>query len=344
MIRRRLRRAGLLGVALVAAGALTAACGSSTPSGTSGSGSSKLFMIPKFTGIPPFTQADQGGAAMAKTYGYKLTYNGPSTGSATDQVNFINQAAGSGYNGIFISADDPATVTPALQKAMKHGMKVVSFDSDVLPAGRNLFVEGTSTADIAKSELQMLGSQIGYSGNFVILSAQATDTNQVDWNNQLKQDLKTDKQFANMKLDAIINPPDDGAPSAATYMQNIIARYPNIKGVIAPTTVAIAAAAQVLQQRHLCSKIVLTGLGDPQQMKPFVTSGCVKQFGLWNFSREGQVAMCAMHGVLSGSLTGKTGQSFTCGSLGKFTVGPQQTVPAGPIEVFTKNNLSAYTF
>jgi rhamnose transport system substrate-binding protein len=301
-------------------------------------------MIPKFTGIPPFTQADQGGAQMAKSFGYKLSYNGPSTASATDQVNFINQAAGSGYNGIFISADDPATVTPALQKAMKHGIKVVSFDSDVLPAGRDVFVEGTSTADIALTQLQMLGSQIGYSGQFVILSAQATDTNQVAWNTQLQQDLKTDKQFANMKLDAIVNPPDDSAPSAATYMQNILARYPGIKGVIAPTTVAIAAAAQVLQQRNLCSKYVLTGLGDPLQMKPFVTSGCVKQFALWSFSKEGQVAMCAMHGVLSGSLSGKTGQSFSCGSLGKFTVGAQGTVPAGPMEVFTANNLSAYTF
>jgi len=127
-------------------------------------------------------------------------------------------------------------------------------------------------------------------------------------------------------------------------MENILARYPTMKGVMAPTTVAIAAAAQVLTQRNLCSKIVLTGLGDPLQMKPFVTSGCVKQFGLWSFSTEGQVAMCAMHGVLSGTVTGKTGESFSCGSLGKFSVGAQGTVRAGPMVVFSNQNLSAYTF
>lgn len=348
-----LRRAGVLGIACIAASALIAACGSgSTGSGSTGSSGTKaasasgakLFMIPKFTGIPPFTQADQGAAAMAKTYGYTLTYNGPSTASATGQVSFINQAAGAGYKGIFISADDPATVTPALQRAMSHGVKVVSFDSDVLPAGRSIYVEGTSAADIALTQLQMLGSQIGYSGDFVILSAQATDTNQVTWNNLVQQDLKNDKQFAKMKLLAIVNPPDDSASSAATYMENILARYPTIKGVMAPTTVAIAAAAQVLKQRNLCSKIVLTGLGDPLQMKPFVTSGCVKKFGLWSFSTEGQVAMCAMHGILSGTITGKTGQSFSCGKLGKFTVGPQGTVRAGPMVVFTDQNLSSYTF
>jgi rhamnose transport system substrate-binding protein len=147
-----------------------------------------------------------------------------------------------------------------------------------------------------------------------------------------------------MKLVTIVNPPDDSAASATKYMQSILQEYPTIKGVIAPTTVAVAAAAQVLQQQKLCSKYVLTGLGDPSQMKTYVTSGCVKQFALWNFSTEGTVAMCAMHSVLSGAVTGKAGQSFTCGSRGKFVVAAGGVVTAGPAEVFSKANLQDFTF
>lgn len=55
--------------------------------------------------------------------------------------------------------------------------------------------------------------------------------------------------------------------------------------------------------------------------------------------------MCAMHYVLDGKVTGKQGQSFSCPKgLGKFTVGKQGTVTAGPAEVFSKSNLSAFTF
>lgn len=324
------------------------ACGSGSTTASSGGSSStssvKLFMIPKFTGIPPFTQADQGAASMAKTFGYQLSYGGPTSASATQQVQFINSAVTKGYKGIFISADDPATVTPALQRAQQSGTTVVSFDSDVLPAGRSVYVQGTSAAQIADGELQMLGSQINYSGDFVILSAQATDSNQVLWNKLLVQDLQTNPQYKNMHLVTIVNPPDDSAPTAAQYTQSILKEYPNIKGIIAPTTVAIAAAAQVLQQQGLCSKYVLTGLGDPQQMKTFVTSGCVKKFALWSFSREGQVAMCAMHALLSKQITGKTGDSFTCGNLGSFKVEAGGTVTAGPPEVFTDQNLQDYTF
>lgn len=335
-------------VVMVTIGIGLAACSTTATSSTARSSTARssvrLFMLPKFTGIPPFTQADQGAAAQAKLYGYTLKYGGPTSASATEQVNFINEAVASGYKGIFISADNPAAVTPALQRAEAHGVKVISFDSDVNPPGRTAFVQGASTKSIAATELNMLGSQIGYSGSFVILSAQATDTNQVDWNNQLKIDLKTMPKYKNMKLLAIINPPNDSASAATEYMQKIIEAYPNIKGVIAPTTIAIAAAAQVLQQQHLCSKYVLTGLGDPLQMKSYVTSGCVKQFALWSFTKEGAVAMCAMHAVLTGVLTGRAGQSVTCGKLGRFVVESGGVITAGPAVVFSKSNLSAFTF
>jgi rhamnose transport system substrate-binding protein len=340
---RRWQKVVVGGIAVAGLAAATVASTATAQTGHAAKGGT-LFMLPKFTGIPPFTQADEGAAMLAKGYGYTLKYGGPTTGSATQQVNFINNAAAAGDKGLFISADNPSAVSPALERAKTRGMKVVSFDSDVLPAARTIYVQGTGATSIAETELNMLGSQIGYKGSFAILSAQATDSNQVLWNKQLKQDLKLAK-YKNMKLVAIVNPPDDGTPSAVKYTQSIIQKYPTIKGIIAPTTVAVAAAAQVVKQQHLCSKYVVSGLGDPAQMKPYVTSGCVKQFALWNFEREGEVAMCAMNYVLAGSLTGKTGQSFTCPKgLGKFTVAAQGTVTAGPAEVFSKKNLSAFTF
>lgn len=340
--------------ALMVAALALAACGSSSSgssassaaggSSSGGGSGTKLFMLPKFTGIPPFTQADNGAKQLAAGFGYNLSYGGPTTASATQQVNFVNTAVSQGNKGIFISADNPSAVTPALTRAQARGVKVVSFDSDVLPSGRTIYVQGASAESIAQTELQMLGSQIGYKGPFAILSAQATDSNQVQWNKILVQDLKTNPKYKNMQLVTIVNPPDDGTPSAVQFAQSLLKEHPTIKGIIAPTTVAVAAAAQVVKQQGLCNKYVVTGLGDPQQMKSFVTSGCVKKFALWSFTREGQVAMCAMHGLLTGSISGKEGESFTCGNLGKFTVGSQGTVTAGPATVFSKANLSAFTF
>jgi rhamnose transport system substrate-binding protein len=338
------RRHGLLALATLGlAVALLAPSLPSASAATTHSAAVKLFMLPKFTGIPPFTQADQGAQQFAKTFGYQLDYGGPTTGSATDQVKFIDSYVARGYKGIFISADDPAVVTPALKRAEQNGVTVVSYDSDVLPAGRSIYVEGTSAALIAQTQLDTLGSQIGYKGDFVILSAQATDSNQVLWNSLIVQDLKLPK-YAGMHLTALINPPDDSTPTAVKYAQSLLKEYPNVKGIIGMSTITIAAAAQVVQQEGLCSKYVIVGTGDPKQMESYVKSGCVKEFSLWGFTIEGQVAMCAMHALLTHTITGKTNDAFTCGSLGSFKVKAAGTVTAGPPTIFTNKNYNLYTF
>ena len=316
-------------------------------SGTAGaSGAVKVFMIPKFTGIAPFTDAAKGCKTEGQKIGLNCLYGGPTTGSATDQVNFINNAVSAGDKGIFISNDDAATTNPALVRAEHHGVKVVTFDSDALKTGRTVYVEGTSTASIATTELNMLGSQMKtpYSGSFIILSAQATDSNQVQWNAQLKKDLSMPK-YSKMTLAAIINPPSDSAADATSSLQAALAANPGISGIISPTTVAIAAAAQYLTTNNLCSKYVLTGLGDPDQMEPFMTTAnnCVHSFALWNFTQEGTVAACAMKFVLAGTLTGKTGQSFKCNGV-KEVVLPGQTVSAGAAVVYTSANVKSAGF
>ena len=77
-----------------------------------------------------------------------------------------------------------------------------------------------------------------------------------------------------MHLVTIVNPPDDGTPSAVQYTQSLLKEHPTIKGIVAPTTVAIAAAAQVVDEQDLIYKYVVAGIRPvPQQMKSYVTSG-----------------------------------------------------------------------
>lgn len=331
-----------VGVAVMCASILPVALAGANSA--SAAGSVKVYMIPKFTGIAPFTQAAAGCKSEGSKLGLNCLYGGPTTGSAVEQVNFINNAVAAGDKGIFISNDAAATTNPALVRAEKHGVKVVTFDSDSLPSGRTVYVEGTSTASIAQTELNMVGSQMkpAFSGKFIILSAQATDSNQVTWNAQVKADLKLPK-YSKMKLAAIINPPSDSAADATSSLQAALASNSGVTGIISPTTVGIAAAAQYLTTNKLCSKYVLTGLGDPNQMKPFMSNNCVHSFALWNFTQEGKVAACAMSAVLAGKLTGKTGQSFMCDGV-KEVVLPGQTISAGNAQVFTKANVGSAGF
>ena len=338
---RRTRMVVAAGViaAVTAVGLTTAGVGQAKP--TKAAAGSKIFLIPKFIGIPVFTQNGLGAKMAAKELGDTVTYNGPTSASATAQVSFINTAVQQGAGAIIISGDDPNAVAPALKRAMAKGVKVISYDADVAPDARDVFVSPPDAASIGASQVEWLGSAIGYKGDFAILSSGPTEANQNTWIKYMKQTLKQPK-YKNMKLVKIAYGNDDDAKSASET-QALIQAYPNLKGIISPTTVGVAAAARVLTQQKKCN-IQLTGLGIPSQMRPYLKSGCVKKVGLWSETDFGYLAAYTAHEVIAGKITGKEGESFKAGHLGvRKVIGDKTIILSKPI-VFTKANVDQYKF
>src|SRR5436190_1261959 len=336
------RMAVLLGV--VAAGALAAglaaSVGSAGPSRTASG--DKVFLIPKFVGIPVFTQNAAGAKLAAKELGDTVVYNGPTEASATAQVPFIDAAVRQGAKAIIISGDDPNAVAPALKRAMAKGVKVVSYDADVAPDARTVYVSPPAAKDIGYFQVEWIGSQIGYKGKIAILSATPTAANQNTWIKFMKQALKLPK-YKGMQLVKIAYGNDNDTKSAQET-QALLQAYPDLKGIISPTTVGVAAAARVLQQSKKCGQVALTGLGLPSQMRAYIKAGCAKKVGLWDEFKFGYAAMYAAHAVLDGKLTGKTGEKVTLGKLGSRTVLPNKTIIFDKPLVFTKATVDKYHF
>jgi rhamnose transport system substrate-binding protein len=339
----RVKRFVLL-LAIVAAATVTVAVAANvgTAGRTKAHAGYKVFLLPKFVGVPVFTQNGAGAKAAAKELGDTVTYNGPTEASAAKQVPFIDNAVRQGYNAIIISADDPNAVAPALKRAAAKGVKVISYDGDVAPDARTLFVSPPSAKDIGAFQVEWLGSQIGYKGQIAILSATPTAANQNTWIKFMKQTLKQSK-YKGMQLVKIAYGNDNDTKSAQET-QALLQAYPNLKGIIAPTSVGLPAAARVLQQANKCKTVALTGLATPNAMRAYTKKGCAKKFGLWNEVDFGYLAVYVAHAVLDGKLSGKAGQSLVAGRLGKRTVGANNTMPMGPPLVFTRANIDQFRF
>ncbi len=342
---------------LVVASATLAACsssGSSTssppPSSSSSAAASgglktglKVFVIPKNLGNPYFTTADSvksGGALAALgTLGETGTETSGTAATPASQIPAIQAAITKGANALIVSATDPAALCPTLKSAMAKGITVITYDSDA-PACRDLFINQASTAQIGTSEVDVLAKQINSTGDIAIVSAAASATNQNAWIGYMKQELK---KFPNVHLVSTVYGNDD--PTTATQVtQGLLQHYPNLKGIISPTTVGILAAAQVLDAPKYRGKIALTGLGTPDSLKKFVADGTVRSFELWNPADLGYLAAYAAVNFASKKITNSAGQSFTAGKLGKFSVGADSTVLLGPPFVFTKANISQFNF
>ena len=362
----KLRRATLLALAVPVAVTL-AACSSSSSSSSSspaastpassssassaaGGGASgglktglKVYVIPKQLGNSYFTtadSADSGGAIAAlNALGETGTETSGTSATAASQIPAIQAAISKGANALIVSATDPTALCPTLTSAMHRGITVVTYDSDA-PTCRSMFINQASTAAIGTSEVDLLAKEIGDSGQIAIVSAAASATNQNAWIGYMKQELK---KYPKMSLASVVYGNDD--PTTSTQVtQGLLQQYPNLKGIISPTTVGIAAAAAVLDTPKYKGKIALTGLGTPDEMKKFVSDGTVKSFELWNPADLGYLAAYAAVEMASGKITGASGQSFTAGKLGAYTVGLQNSVLLGPPYVFSAANINKFNF
>jgi rhamnose transport system substrate-binding protein len=335
-----------------------AACGGTTKDDSSGGASAtsagqanpgaqikpglKIAFLPKQLNNPYFTTANTGGLAAVKEFGGEGKAVGPSEASASSQVSYINTLAQQRQDAIVISANDPNAVVPALKAAQGQGVKVVSFDSDTAPEGRQIFVNQASAEDLGRSEVKLLAKQIGNKGDIAILSATPNATNQNTWIDFMKDELKK-PEYKDMKLVKVAYGNDDDQDSFQ-QTQGLLQAYPNLKGIISPTTVGIAAAARYLSGSSYKGKVALTGLGTPNQMRKFVQDGTVEAFELWDPGKLGYLAAYAAAALASGQISGKEGESFKAGELGDYKVGAKGEVLLGPPQVFDKQNIDQFDF
>ena len=246
------------------------------------------------------------------------------------------------FRSIVVSANDPNALAPALKQAMSQGIKVVSYDSDVAPDARQLFINQANSEDIGRIEVQILGKQLNYTGQIAILSAASTATNQNAWIGFMKDELSK-PQYKNMQLVKIVYGNDDDQTSFNDTL-SLMQAYPNLKGIISPTTVGIAAAARAIESVNKGGKVALTGLGTPNQLRKYVEDGTVQQFALWDPGKLGELAYYAAAALIQGKITGQPGQTFSAGTLGTYKIGANAVVLLGPPTVFDKTNISQFNF
>ncbi|KQX05265.1 MULTISPECIES: rhamnose ABC transporter substrate-binding protein [unclassified Leifsonia] len=329
-------------VALVATGCSSGGSGGGSTEG-SGGGDANLAItfLPKNLGNAYFDTSDKGGQKAIESFGGTYAEVGPAEASPDAQVSYINTLTQQGVGGIVVSANDPKAICDALNEARDAGIKVVTFDSDTNPECRDIFINQATADGIAKVQVDMIADQIGDAGEVAILSASANATNQNAWIETMKSLLASDHPDIKL-VDTVYGDDDDQTSFDKTAA--LLQTYPDLKGIISPTTVGIAAAARYLSTSDFKGKVALTGLGTPNQMRDFVEDGTVTEFALWNPADLGYLAAFATKALIEGDITGKEGDSFTAGDLGDFEVGADGTVLLGEPYKFNKDNIGDFDF
>ncbi|NHC23113.1 rhamnose ABC transporter substrate-binding protein [Nocardioides sp. IC4_145] len=339
------RLASLAAAALVTSLALTA-CGGDDESGSSDAGGSgggdgtTVTFIPKNLGNPYFDTSNAGGKEAVDEFGGSYEEVGPAEGSPDGQVQYINTATQQGRNALVVSANDPDALCDAIGEAMDADIKVVTYDADTNPDCRDIFVNQADSAGIAKAQVDLIAEQIGDEGQIAFLSAAANATNQNEWIDLMNEEIEANHPDIEV-VDTVYGDDDDQKSFDATAA--LLQKHPDLKGIVSPTTVGIAAAARYLSTSDAKGKVALTGLGTPNQMREYVEDGTVTAFALWNPADLGYLAAWTAKALADGDIEGE-GDSFEAGRLGDYTVGEDNVVLLGDPFVFDKSNIGDFDF
>lgn len=302
---------------------LLSACGndnnndkSASGGNSGGSGGSKKFAIVfKNTGNPYGEKEMEGYKNAIEELGYEAILKAPDQPTAEAQIAMIEELISQKVAAIGIVGNDPDALQPALEKAMKAGIKVLSLDSAVNAKSRLVHVNQADPELIGRTLIQGVTEMIGGSGEIAILSATSQATNQNTWIEWMKKELE-DSKYANVKLVKVAYG-DDLRDKSVSETEALLKSYPNLKGIIAPTTVGIAAAGKVLTDKGLKGKVQLTGLGLPSEMAEYIESGVCPWMYLWNPLDVGYLSGYVADALVKGTITGKVGDKVTAGKLGE---------------------------
>jgi rhamnose transport system substrate-binding protein len=280
----------------------------------------RIAIVVKALGIGFFEAAAKGAEeAAAELGGVEIIYTGPTDTTAEGQIEVINSLIAQKVDAIAISANDQDALVPSLKKAMSRGITVISWDSGVAPEGRQMHLNPSSNPLIGNMIVKMAADHLPEGGDVAVLSASATATNQNIWIEEMN---KVVGNYAGINVVATVYG-DDLSDKSYREAQGLMSSHPNLKAIIAPSTVAIVAASQAVSDAGKVGEILVTGLGLPSEMAGHVESGASKSFAIWNPIDLGYAATMIASNLAKGEATATAGGQIGMGRLGSVTLGDE---------------------
>jgi rhamnose transport system substrate-binding protein len=309
-----------------------------------------MVLLPKFLGILVFDQAHEGAEeahAELQNPG-ELLFQGPTPeNSVAGQIEIMTAAATQGVGAVMLSNNAGDQIAPSAEAAAAANVKIVTWDSPIPNGqGESVFVAQVDFEETGRVMADMAHEIMGGEGEFAILSASPDAANQNAWIASMEAALAADERYAGLTLvDTVYG--NDQSEESYNRALALVDAHPDLKLIMAPTTVGIQAAAKAMQDEGLCEQVKVSGLGLPAEMVSYTLNGCAPQFALWDFRDLGYLTYHVAYGLATGQLTGEAGETFTAGRMGEFTVEEDpgregaRRVLMGPFTVYTAENVEA---
>ena len=294
-----------------------------------------IGFIPKISSIPYYKAVKEGAIEAENTLGVKVYYTN-SNGTYIEQMNAIEELIQLEVDAIAVSAADPYKLLPVLQKARKHNIKIVTWDSDVDPTGRDFFVNSVDPEILGRHLMDNLALTINEKGSYAIITSTLNSANTNEWIKWMK--IQQKEYYPHLTLKRIITS-DDNDKDAYEAAKYLLQEYPNLSAIVGLSTVAPSAAARAVIE-SVSSNVQVLGLSLPNTMRNFIEAGITKNITLWSPQKLGYLTIALTKNSIEGQFP-QDQQKIP--KVGNIRVRDNVVIMGEPI-IFTKENIDQYDF
>ncbi len=333
----------LVMVLSLAACAPAAGGGESTPPAGGDNGETLTYaIVAKSEGNPYMEKMVDGFKEACTALNIKCEVKYPETATnIEDQIAVINDLIAQGVKGIAIAANDAEALSATLEEAKEEGITIITLDSDT--TGSQMFINQAGVTEVAQVLVDSVYDMTGGEGQFAVLSAASTATNQNAWIAAMDQIIKGDEKYSKLNwVETVYG--DDESQKSTDEAQNLMTKYPELEVICCPTTVGVLACAKAVQDSGKAIKVA--GLGLPSEMKDYVGDDKVCPYMyLWNPIDVGSCAAYAIKAITDGKV-GEVGTEFTADNDITYTVmegdNAELQIIVGPPFAFNGENIGEW--
>ncbi|WP_424766956.1 autoinducer 2 ABC transporter substrate-binding protein [Paenibacillus sp. sgz302251] len=296
-----------------------------------------IAIVPKLMGISYYDAAEEGALEAAKDLNVNVIFTGPLDGNPQKQTEVIEDLIARKVDAIAVSATDPFKLLPVLKKAREQNIKVITWDGDTDPIGRDFFVNMVDPQTLGRHLMDNLALSLGEKGKFAIITSSLTASNTTDWIKWIK--IQQKEYYPDMQLTEIVTS-NDNYDSAFVATEYLMKEYPDLSGIIGVSAVAPSAAAKAIKEAGKTNSVKVVGLSLPNAMREYIKEGITPNITLWSPQRLGYLTVALAKNLLDGQLPHDQQMIPNVGNI-RFK---DNVVIMGVPIVFTKENIDQYDF
>jgi len=297
----------------------------------------KLAFVPKGTGIAYFNYVAEGAREAASDLGLELLYEGPAGADADLQIATVERLIDRKVDLIAISANDPVKLVPVLKKAMSQGIKVITWDADTEPEGRQFFVNMVEPEALGRHLLDTLALTMGEKGNYAIMTSSFSAANNNEWLEWIK--TQQNEYYPEIKLVETVET-DDDIDKAYEVAMKLLADHPDLNGIIGNSSVGPPGAAGAVKDSGKLGTVKVVGLSSPNLMRSYLLEGSAQMATLWSPQKLGYLTVMLANDLLKGKVPAD-GEGVD--GVGNIRVIGDTVIMGEPLD-FTAENVGQYDF